>query len=448
MLNFKESHRYQAIKQRDSIEDSFDEPTTSNTNSKYINTLRKLFINSLFIQGYLASIIGDNKSRNNDYDPIYGVICEYFGIKSRLNAVMIQDNDIVSLLYENNIDDTENKVENSPNTPATYILNPNKKLLAPMLLAIDNANIQIINTILDNDKTVFGPFTRNISDNHSMPRNHRYNHRYNPSPYNYYPTDSPMSYCISKLFEYQHDEQQTIKYMKVTKHLLTRNISPNALSQTYKASLLHYGCMKHDFEFVKSLVNQYQISLEFTTKVDSNQKFPMQYLNEYDDEDELKKFLHEKVSAYQEEIRRRRRDEDIPMDSGAGIFFYTSCTLCCFLPWTLVAMVNAGFYLYQWGNIHWSLIVLSIIIMILGVSLIFVTICCFVNRFYKSPDWAGKMQVITMILQQLFGVVFLIVQLVLNEYTKVTLALGITSVCLMLCFDCVPFYFFVRNKIF
>ena len=439
MLAFKGKHGYQAIKQNDSFEDSLDDTAKSVDDS--INGLRKLFINSLFIQGYLASIITNDKCRNNDYDPIYGVICDYFGIKSKLNAVKIQANDIVTFLYQNDIDEPNiNTEKEKPTVPPLYILNSDKIFHAPLLLAIDNTNTQIINTILQNDSSLSNKNKQMIFPGYNQ---------YPPIYPQFFPTNSPISHCIDKLFEVQDDEEQTKKYVEITKTILKHKISPNALSKLYhNTSLLHYGCLKHDFEFVKSLIDQYNISMELALKTDYEGNTPMKYLKEYDDEDELKQFLRHRIAVYQDAMRKRRRQEEIPMDSGAGIYFYTLCTLCCFLPWTLIGTINASFYLYQWSNngIHWSLAVLSIIMIVLGVSFLSVTVICFANKFYHSPDWANVMLVVTLILQQIFGIIFLIAQVVLDEYADATLALGITNVCFLLCFDCIILSVWMRDK--
>ena len=413
---------YEKVDQIDQGSDD-DINDTDEINTNTLNTLRNLFTNSPCIQGYLSSISNDinptpNKSKI-DYNPIYTLICDFYGIKSIYNAVQIQDNQIVKYLYTQ----SDAEIINEP-TPEQSLL-----------LAINSGNIQIVETIINSDTELINKYTQNRYKNEQNP--------YIPSNIfiNAKQSENPLiSLCIYKLFEYsnlfENDEEQTSKYMKITKILLSAGISPNGLSDQ-QASLLHYACLKRDFEFIKLLVNDYKINLDLASKRDDNNFMAMDYLTEDEDENEIREYLEKEIQAHDNNNNNLSlQKQDRFHDSGAFCIWFGVLNILCFLPWTLVGVINACILLIDFNEINWSLSMIGIIIIMLGVGLLGIVGYIARKTVYKTPAWAALMLISIIMLQQIFYVIVLMVQLSLNEYNITTLTLSIISVCLVMCLDC------------
>ena len=419
MLLSPEPRGYQPIEQYDSIEEDvieMDDPT------KVLNPLRKLFVKSSFIQGYLGSISQNITSTNIDidFDPIYGVICDFYGIISLYNAVQIQSNQIVKYLYNN-------KMQPKPITINDELDDGEKNTENCLLLAINNGNIQIVRTIIDYDYQLLSRYT-----NKPIPNYPPFN--YQQSSFLSQTCNPLISLCIDKLFEHKSNHEQSMKYMEITKVLLDHKISPNGLSQKANASLLHYACLKQDFEFIKSLIKEYKIAVNIASKKDIHQHIAIDYLDETE-LNEIREYLENEIIAYNALYSFHDNNHDIPMDSGVGCAYFVILSICCFIPWSIIGIVNAGFYLSKLTTIHWSLTVINIIIILLGIGMIGILSVCAITTVYKVPQLVSKAWIGIVLLQQLFYVTLLIVVLVLDEYTKTTLALSITNVCFVVCLN-------------
>eukprot|EP01084_Bolivina_argentea_P178104 307899_1 len=107
----------------------------------YENYLKNLFVDSLFINGYLSEIVRNGQFSCFKFDDIYGVICIFYGVISLYNAVCIQDKEICRFIlrtrwnYASEIDDT---------TSIPYRRNKTTPLIKAVLIG----NIDLINIIL------------------------------------------------------------------------------------------------------------------------------------------------------------------------------------------------------------------------------------------------------------------------------------------------------------
>eukprot|EP01083_Nonionella_stella_P160300 523899_1 len=178
-----------------------------------INKLRKMFADSLLIQGYCNRIINKNHCFTSFcFDDVYGIICEFYDHTSLYNAVCAQDQTICDYLCKHGI-----------------VYN-----ITPLRRAIEIGNIELVNIIL--------PHT--IYSNYFL-----YDVTHVRKCDVVAPNNVLMSICIDKIM----DNVDRNKYMDIIMVLLEANLSPNTVSEKHNASLLHCGCKTNDFEFIRLL---------------------------------------------------------------------------------------------------------------------------------------------------------------------------------------------------